>query len=256
VSNATVQFGGLTAVDDVTLEVREGEIVGLIGANGAGKTTCFNVVSGLVQPVRGTIALFGKDVTRLDVHERAAMGMARTFQDIQLFPQLDVFDNLLVATHDRNLSTLPGHIVVSRTAIVSERECRLRVQSVLDFLGLTYLARRRISDLSFGLLRLVEVARALVTGAQLILLDEPASGLDNVETDRLAQLLLYLRDEVKVSMLVVEHDVRTVVGLSDYLYVLDQGKLIGDGRPRAVQNSKAVRDAYLGESFSVSEGHG
>lgn len=248
VRGATVQFGGLTAVDNVTLSVRGGEIVGLIGANGAGKTTFFNVVSGLVQPVAGTIELFGDDVTTLDVHNRAARGIARTFQDIQLFPQLDVFDNLLVATHQRNKSGLVGHITVSRRAVGAEYECRERVRTVLDFLGLAHLAHRQIADLSFGLLRLVEVARALVTGSTLILLDEPASGLDNAETDRLAQLLLYIRDELAVSMLVVEHDVRTVVGLSDYLYVLDQGRLIGDGRPLDVQRSQAVQDAYLGQA--------
>jgi len=248
VGDATVQFGGLTAVNGVTLEVREGEIVGLIGANGAGKTTFFNVVSGLVQPVAGSVELFGADVTALDVHERAGRGIARTFQDIQLFPQLDVFDNLLVATHHRNRSSLAGHITVSRTAVVAEFESRERVRTVLDFLGLAHLAHRQIADLSFGLLRLVEVARALVTGSKLILLDEPASGLDNKETDRLAQLLLYIRDELAVSMLVVEHDVRTVVGMSDYLYVLDQGKLIGEGRPLDVQASKTVQEAYLGQA--------
>jgi branched-chain amino acid transport system ATP-binding protein len=178
--------------------------------------------------------------------------MARTFQDIQLFPQLDVFDNLLVATHHRNPATLLGNITVSGPALVSERECRRRVQTVLDFLGLAHLAHRGISDLSFGLLRLVEVARALVTGSRLVLLDEPASGLDNAETDRLAQLLLYVRDELGISMLVVEHDVRTVVGLSDYLYVLDQGRLISEGRPRAVQSSQAVQDAYFGKAVTAS----
>ena len=252
VEGATVQFGGLRAVDNVTLEVRQGEIVGLIGANGAGKTTFFNVVSGLVQPVAGSVRLFGDDVTSLDVHDRAGRGMARTFQDIQLFPQLNVFDNLLVATHHRNPSQLAGHITVSSRAVLSERDCRQRVHTVLDFLGLKHLADRGIGDLSFGLLRLVEVARALVTGSRLILLDEPASGLDNTETDRLAQLLLYLRDELSVSMLIVEHDVRTVVGLSDYLYVLDQGKLISEGRPLAVQSSKAVQDAYLGQAVETA----
>ncbi|MDQ1700573.1 MAG: branched-chain amino acid transport system ATP-binding protein [Frankiaceae bacterium] len=255
VRGATVKFGGLTAVDDVSLAVRTGEIVGLIGANGAGKTTCFNVVSGLVQPVAGTVELFGEDVTALDVHERAARGVARTFQDIQLFPQLDVFDNLLVATHHRNGSGVAGHIMVSRRTVAAEYACRERVRTVLDFLGLAHLAHRQIADLSFGLLRLVEVARALVTGSPLILLDEPASGLDNAETDRLAQLLLYIRDELAVSMLVVEHDVRTVVGLSDYLYVLDQGRLIGEGRPLDVQRSRAVQSAYLGEE-TASEAAG
>jgi branched-chain amino acid transport system ATP-binding protein len=177
--------------------------------------------------------------------------MARTFQDIQLFPQLDVFENLLVATHHRNRSSLRGHLVVAGSAFRAERTARERVRTVLDFLGLTHLAHRRIGDLSFGLLRLVELARALVTGSRLVLLDEPASGLDNAETDRLAKLLLYVRDELAVSMLIVEHDVRTVVGLSDYMYVLDRGQLIGEGRPAVVQSSQAVIDAYLGQADPV-----
>jgi ABC-type branched-subunit amino acid transport system ATPase component/branched-subunit amino acid ABC-type transport system permease component len=251
VEDVTVRFGGLVAVDQAHLEVRAGEIVGLIGANGAGKTTMFNVISGLVPPTHGSVELFGREVTGLGVHERAALGVARTFQDIQLFPQLDVFENLLVATHLENRSRVAGNIVVSRGSATGEGVSRNRVREVLGFLGLEDLAHRSIADLSFGLLRLVEVARTLVTGARLVLLDEPASGLDNAETDRLAELLLYVRDTLGVSMLVVEHDVRTVTALSDYMYVLDQGRLIGEGRPREVQRSEAVISSYLGQSVGA-----
>jgi branched-chain amino acid transport system ATP-binding protein len=248
VSDVTVRFGGLVAVDGAHLEVRAGEIVGLIGANGAGKTTLFNVVSGLVTPAQGRVELFGDDVTDRGVHARAALGVARTFQDIQLFPQLDVFENLLVATHLANPSNVLGNVVVSRRAAQGEGVSRNRVRETLGFLGLEDLAHRSVGDLSFGLLRLVEVARTLVTGARLVLLDEPASGLDNAETDRLAALLLYVRDTLGVSMLVVEHDVRTVTALSDYMYVLDQGRLIGEGRPADVQRSEAVVASYLGQA--------
>ncbi|MEA2646982.1 MAG: branched-chain amino acid transport system ATP-binding protein livM, partial [Chloroflexota bacterium] len=250
VSDVTVRFGGLTAVSAVNLALREGEIVGLIGANGAGKTTLYNVISGLVTPVAGRVHILGTDVTRTPVHRRARLGIARTFQEIQLFPQLSVFENLMVATHLRNPSHLHQHVLVTGGGLKSEAAARERVRSVLDFLGLRHLADRRITDISFGLLRMVEVARALVTGAQVILLDEPASGLDNVESDRLAQLLLYIREELSVSMLVVEHDIRTVLALSDYMYVLDQGELIGEGRPEQVQRSERVIEAYLGEAVA------
>ena len=250
VSQATVRFGGLTAVSEVNLELREGEIVGLIGANGAGKTTLYNVISGLVTPVSGRVAIEGRDATRMAVHQRARLGMARTFQEIQLFPQLTVFENLLVATHVRNPSNVVQNVLVTAKGLKAEAAARERVRSVLDLLGLRHLADRRTTDVSFGLLRMVEVARALVTGARIILLDEPASGLDNIESDRLSELLHYVREELSVSMLIVEHDVRTVIGLSDYMYVLDQGQLIGEGRPEEVQRSKRVIEAYLGEAVA------
>jgi sulfate-transporting ATPase len=252
-ANITVRFGGLTAVDNASLELHEGEIVGLIGANGAGKTTMYNVISGLLLPVSGTVELLGHDVTQLAVHERSRIGMARTFQDIQLFPQLSVFENLLVATHVRNTSTLGQHVLVTPHALRAEAEMRGLARLVLEALGMKELASRRISDVPFGLLRMIEVARALVTGSQIILLDEPASGLDDRESDRLARLLLYVRQELGLSMLVVEHDVRTVVGLSDYMYVLDQGQLIGEGRPHEVQRSERVIEAYLGQATVVAQ---
>jgi ABC-type branched-subunit amino acid transport system ATPase component/branched-subunit amino acid ABC-type transport system permease component len=248
----TVRFGGLTAVNGVNLEVHRGEIVGLIGANGAGKTTCFNAISGLVTPAAGKVDLYGRSVARLDVHQRAALGVARTFQDIQLFPQLTVFENLLVATHLQNRSTVVEQVLVAGRALPAERAARQRVHRIIGFLGLRHLASRPIRDLTFGQLRLVEVARALVTGAELVLLDEPASGLDDHESEMLVQLLLYVRAEFGLTMLVVEHDVRAVLSLCDYIYVLDQGKLISEGRPQQVQADPVVVEAYLGQAAGVA----
>jgi ABC-type branched-subunit amino acid transport system ATPase component/branched-subunit amino acid ABC-type transport system permease component len=251
-SGVTVRFGGLTAVRDLSLEVREREIVGLMGPNGAGKTTLFNVIAGLTAPQTGRVELLGTEATSLPVHVRAKLGLARTFQDIQLFPQLSVFENLLVATHVHNASTLPQHLMVSDKATKAEREARDLVASELAFLGLSELGHKAVADLSFGQLRMVEVARALVTGARVIMLDEPASGLDNTESDRLVDLLLHVREERQVSMLVVEHDVRTLVALADYLYAMAEGALISEGRPDEVQQDEAVVRVYLGETLAVT----
>jgi sulfate-transporting ATPase len=252
----TVRFGGLVAVDGAHLEVRSGEIVGLIGPNGAGKTTLFNAISGLNEPTAGRVELFGTDVTSRPVHERAALGMGRTFQMIQLFPQLTVFDNLLVATHVRNPTGMADHMCATRTGVEEERAVRRRVRRVISMLTLEEVADRLVTGLPFGVLRMVEVARALVTGAPFIMLDEPASGLDNKETDRLADLLLWVRQALGVALLLIEHDVRLVTSVTDYIYVIDRGRPIAEGTPEEVQRDPAVVAAYLGRPADTSSGSG
>jgi ABC-type branched-subunit amino acid transport system ATPase component/branched-subunit amino acid ABC-type transport system permease component len=241
----TVRFGGLVAVDGASMTVREGEIVGLIGPNGAGKTTLFNGIAGLVDISDGTVRLFGQEVNAMPVHERARLGVARTFQLIQLFQQLTVFDNLLVATHMHNHTGLFEHVLATRHGVDAEVSARRHVTKVIREHGLQHVAEARVADLPFGVLRMVEVARALVTDFPVVMLDEPASGLDNRETDVLAQFLLDIRDR-GVTLLLIEHDVAMVTAVSDYIYVLDRGKVIAQGPPDKIKRDPAVIAAYLG----------
>ena len=243
--DVVVQFGGLTAVSNASLTVREGEIVGLIGPNGAGKTTLFNSIAGFNSPTSGSISLHGVDVTSMAVHRRAELGVGRTFQLIQLFPQLTVFDNLLAATHLQNATGFVQHLTVSGPALRAEAAARARVARVVELLELQDVASRPVAGLPFGVLRMVEVARALVTGARLIMLDEPASGLDNRETDRLMEVLHFVRS-LGATLLLIEHDVRMVTSVSDYMYVLERGAIIAEGVPAEIQANPAVIAAYLG----------
>jgi ABC-type branched-subunit amino acid transport system ATPase component len=249
-AEVSVRFGGLLAADQVSLNVREGEIVGLIGPNGAGKTTVFNAISGLVVPTSGSVHVLGTDATALPVHERARLGLGRTFQVLQLFPQLTVMENLMVATHMENHTSTLANLVVTRAAARREQAARAHVREVLSMLGLSDVADRQVAGLPFGILRIVELARGLVTRARVLMLDEIASGLDNNETDRLMGLLEDIRARFGVSILLIEHDVRMVTSVSDYMYVLERGRIIAEGTPEEIRRDEKVVSAYLGESVA------
>lgn len=251
-SEVTVRFGGLVAVNDASLTVYANEIIGLIGPNGAGKTTLFNAILGLNDPSEGRVEIHGRDVAGMGPHERARLGVARTFQVVQLFGDLNVSDNLLVATHMHNDSGLLSNIAAGRRTLDAEVESRKRVDRIIELLHLEDVRNAAVTDLPFGVLRMVEMGRALVTGAPVLMLDEAASGLNDTETDRLMGVVRDVRD-LGVSVLLIEHDIRMVTGVSDYMYCLDRGRMIAEGTPDEVKRHPEVVTAYLGASADDAE---
>jgi branched-chain amino acid transport system ATP-binding protein len=242
-----VRFGGIAALDSVSLTVHAGEICGLIGANGAGKTTLFDVISGVRRPDRGRVLLDGDDATSWSAHRRARAGLRRTFQRVQLFGWLTVEENLLVATEWRGGGGgVLGDLVAVPARRRLEAERRSRADQVLGRCGLTELRHEPAARLPIGQARLVELARALVDRPTLLLLDEPASGLDATEAERFASVVRSLRDEEGTSVLLVEHDVGFVMEHCDRVVVLHLGRVLAEGPPEAIRDDPAVRDAYLG----------
>ena len=247
VRDVTIRFGGVVANDGVSYEVRPGEICGLIGPNGAGKTTNFNCVNGLLVPNSGTIRFSGRDISTMPVHERAKLGMSRTFQLMRLFPRLTVFENIMVGTHLRNESGFASNLLMTKGTRTEDRRNEERVREVMAMLGISEHAESRVAGLPFGVLRLVELGRALVTEPRLLLLDEPASGLDVAETDAFAEILFKVRDEMGHTIFIIEHDMRLVMMICDYIYVLEFGRNLAEGFPADIQSNAAVIAAYLGE---------
>jgi branched-chain amino acid transport system ATP-binding protein len=250
--NVTVRFGGLVAVSDVSLSVPPATIVGLVGPNGAGKTTLFNVLSGLLRPQEGDVFLGGRTVTRAAPSKRARRGLARTFQQLELFMGLTVREHVVLGYRVRNNRNRLWSDLVTAGAVrppsSAERE---RVDHLVDLLGLRDVADVAASVLPLGTARRVEVARALATGPSIVLLDEPSSGLDGHETAQLGTALRSVVEQEKVSLLLVEHDVAMVLGLSSEVAVLDFGVRIAHGTPDEIRNDPAVRAAYLGDDEAV-----
>jgi branched-chain amino acid transport system ATP-binding protein len=244
-SGITKRFAGITALSTVDLEVEQGERVGLIGPNGAGKTTCFNCLLGVLRLDDGTVELDGRDVTRLPIHERARLGIGRTFQRIELFPGSTVRQHLLIADRTR---TRTGRIWKDLLGLGGPRADEVaRCDEVLELLGLGHLADQPIERLSLGQGRLVEVGRALMTRPRLLLLDEPSSGLDRAETAALAQTLRQIQDLHGFAILLVEHDIELVASFTTRTYLLDFGRMLTDGATSTVMRSDQMRHAYLGD---------
>ncbi|PPA75903.1 high-affinity branched-chain amino acid ABC transporter ATP-binding protein LivG [Achromobacter spanius] len=247
VSGLTMRFGGLLAVDSVGFEVQSDEVFAIIGPNGAGKTTVFNCVGGFYAPTAGDIIMDGKPITGLPSHKVARHGLVRTFQNVRLFKQLTVLENLLVAQHTQVESRLLPGLLKLKGYRQSETEALARAAQWLDFMGLREFANREAGNLAYGHQRRLEIARCMITKPRLLMLDEPAAGLNPQEKRDLQSLIDQLRREFGVAVLLIEHDMSLIMGISDRILVMEHGKPITTGTPEQVRNDERVIKAYLGE---------
>ncbi|WP_019878589.1 ABC transporter ATP-binding protein [Succinispira mobilis] len=245
-----ITFGGLRAVSNLNLTIKQGELVGLIGPNGAGKTTAFNLITGVYQPTEGEVVFRGKNTKGLPSFKVTQMGMARTFQNIRLFSELSVLDNVKIAyTYHVQYSLLESITRLGRY-YKEEQEITEKALKLLEIFGLQDKAYEIAKNLPYGEQRRLEIARALATEPQFLLLDEPAAGMNPQETHELMKLIAWIREKFKLSILLIEHDMSLVMGVCERIYVLEYGCLIAQGTPEEIKNNPRVIEAYLGEEVS------
>nr|WP_057762346.1 ABC transporter ATP-binding protein [Cytobacillus praedii] len=246
-NNITLKFGGVVALDKVSYQVKKGEIFSLIGPNGAGKTSMLNCISGLYKPTAGSVHFKGEEITHFKPHKRAALGIARAFQNIELFPHLSVLDNLMLGRHVRMKTGLLAGGFYWGKAQKEEVLHREKVEEVIDFLEIEHIRDTPVGRLAYGLQKRVEVGRALALEPEILLLDEPMAGMNSEEKEDMARYIIDIHEEMETTIILIEHDMGVVMDLSDHIAVLDFGKLIGYGTPYEIQNNQKVIDAYLGE---------
>lgn len=246
VQNATMQFGGLTAVKDFNLQINQGEIISLIGPNGAGKTTAFNMITNVYTPTRGKIIFNDTNITGMRQDKITQTGIARTFQNIRLFKDLSVLDNVLIGNHVHIKSNCIEAMLKFPRYKREEKEMVEKSLELLKEVGLEKLKNEKASSLPYGMQRKLEIARALATNPKLLLLDEPAAGMNPTETDELTDFVREIKDKFDLTIFMIEHHMNMVMGLSDRIQVFEYGITIAEGTPSEIQNDKKVIDAYLG----------
>ncbi|MBL7545668.1 MAG: ABC transporter ATP-binding protein [Bdellovibrionaceae bacterium] len=254
VRNVTMQFGGLKAVEGLSFQVHKGQLAGLIGPNGAGKTTVFNMLTGVYTPTSGEVAFESKKVSGLKPYEISSHGLTRTFQNIRLFKNLTVLDNVLIANHQHVQYTWADALLLSQAFESEEKKITEKAKEILHIFGLSNKFHEKSSNLPYGEQRKLEIVRALMTEPKMILLDEPAAGMNHSETHSLMELIAKIRKEFNLTVLLIEHDMKLVMGICEQIFVLDHGVKIEEGAPEKIKSSKKVIEAYLGVD-AESESH-
>lgn len=246
-NNISIVFGGLHAVENFSIEIKKGELVGLIGPNGAGKTTVFNMLTGVYTPTSGTVELRGKDVTNMNPHNRVKIGISRTFQNIRLFKRMSVLENVKVSANiNMNYSIFDG-IFKTKRYKAQENKATAEAMEILEVLGLKEYANEQAQNLPYGKQRKLEIARALASHPAIICLDEPAAGMNPIETEELMETIKTVRSKFDTAVLLIEHDMKLVMGICEWIKVISFGKEIATGTPDEIKNNKEVITAYLGE---------